>query len=552
MVDSLLDIDFDLDKMLGTTVNPVQKLVNDPNFQTEKNIASGLGVADALISGYGKQYAPEILLRGLINAKKGRQSVIDKQVKGYMTQQDILKKTLDAQKLRSDIGLNQQKYLINQDKISAFGEEALKRQNEIIGLQNKNYLTSLRNVAIKDRFKQLQKKADSGDLNALKQLQQFATQPEKYMELEQSKDINNLDYSQGELSAARLFNLDVRNRKNWTTEQEANFNTIVNAPSVQEAAKINLENMKAHRDDPINVPFVKVFNVNEEIAKIRQNNKGSINENVAGKVMEKAMPIGKFEPNNKYPEGGFKANDGKLYSTDKWNKLGIERQNAMSLDTNRTETNENIKKIFTDARTDALSAQYGARNIDRTNKAVERILDNPEKFEKLFSTFGGRLPIAINKATGRFIATESDAQDIASLLNTIKGQTFTNEIQAMRNNNKTGGAVGNVSDKEVAMFQNMAANLTYDGTASELWYQLNLLRRQGQATEKIYTDNFQKYYGKDQADRYKIDGLAGDYTKQYNDNWEETINAVRGNAVSEKIKKQTNEFTVREIKKEDG
>lgn len=33
---SLLDYDFDLDKMLGTTVNPVQGLVNDPNFQTEK------------------------------------------------------------------------------------------------------------------------------------------------------------------------------------------------------------------------------------------------------------------------------------------------------------------------------------------------------------------------------------------------------------------------------------------------------------------------------------------------------------------------------------
>ena len=66
---SLLDYDFDLDKMLGTTVNPVQGLVNDPNFQTEKNIASGLGVADALISGYGKQYAPEILLRGLINCR---------------------------------------------------------------------------------------------------------------------------------------------------------------------------------------------------------------------------------------------------------------------------------------------------------------------------------------------------------------------------------------------------------------------------------------------------------------------------------------------------
>jgi len=531
MADSLLDFDYNtmIDKALGTTNQPFKGLINDPNYEDSLNIntllGGGLGYVNSLYK--GKTLA-EKLLATATGAKAARTKGINDAVTNLFNQQKFNKNLVDLTKGKQDI-------LINQDKIGSFGEEALIRQNKIIDLQNKNYLTSLRNVGIKDRFKQLQDKADGGDLDALKQLQQFAVEPQKFMELEQSKDINNLDYSQGELSAARLFNLDVRNRKNWTTEQEANFNAVVNAPSVQEAAKINRENMAAHRDDPINVPLVEVLNVNEEIARIRQSNKNTVNNNVTKEVMEKAMPIGKFEPNQQYPQGGFKANDGKLYSMDDWNKLGIERQNVMSLDTNRTETNENIKKIFTDARTDAQSAQYGARNIDRTNKAVERILDNPEKFAKLFSTFGGRLPIAINKATGKFIATESDAQDIASLLNTIKGQTFTNEIQVMRNNNKTGGAVGNVSDREVAMFQNMAANLTYDGTPEELWYQLNLLRSQGEATVKIYTDNFAKYYGDDQANRYKIQDLSGDYTKQYNNNWKETINAVRGDAVSKKI-----------------
>ena len=531
MADSLLDFDYNtmIDKTLGTTNQPFRKLIQDPNFDSSLNVNTGMGLLDGYFKSlYQNKSVPEKVLSSLTGAKLAREAGINKGTTNLFNQQKFNKNSVDLIKANQDV-------LINQDKIGAFGEEALIRQNKIIDLQNKNYLTSLRNVGIKDRFKQLQEKADGGDLDALKKLQQFAVTPQKYMELEQTKDINNLDYSQGEVSAARMFNLDVRNRTNWTDEQEANFNKVVNAPSVIQAAEDNRANMAAHRADPINVPFVKILNINEEIARIRKNNRGAINGDVAEKVMQKSMPIGRIEPNEQYPEGGFKANDGKIYSLDKWNDLGIEVQNYKSLDTNRTETNENIKTVFTSARTDADSAQYGARNVDRTNKAVERILDNPEKFAKLFSTFEGRLPIAINKATGKFFATESDAQDIVSLLNTIKGQTFTTEIQVMRNNNKTGGAVGNVSDKEVEMFQNMAANLRYDGSAEELWYQLNLLRSQGKATVDIYTDNFAKYYGKDQAKRYNINSLSGDYSKQYNDNWKETINAARGNAITNKI-----------------
>ena len=91
----------------------------------------------------------------------------------------------------------------------------------------------------------------------------------------------------------------------------------------------------------------------------RQENKENLNNNTIKQVIKESVGIGKIEPNQQYPEGGFKANDGKLYSTNEWNKLGIERKNIMSLDTNRTETNENIKKVFEDARTDAQSAQYG-------------------------------------------------------------------------------------------------------------------------------------------------------------------------------------------------
>ena len=52
----------------------------------------------------------------------------------------------------------------------------------------------------------------------------------------------------------------------------------------------------------------------------------------------------------------------------------------------------------------------------------------------------------------------SDAADAAALLNTLKSQVGFSVLQDMRNNSKTGGALGAVSDKENAMLQaNLAA-----------------------------------------------------------------------------------------------
>ena len=529
---SLLDYDFDLDKMLGTTVNPVQGLVNDPNFQTEKNIASGLGVADALISGYGKQYAPEILLRGLINAKSGRQGVIDKQVRGYMTQQDILKDTQDIK--------------LNKYKLADAPNKSLKLQNEILKLQNTNYLSSIKNLAVKSKFKRLQEKADKGGpgaKEALMELEYYANNPEKYDELQQNRDINNMEYGQGELSAAKILKLDVRDRKNWNQEQETNFLKIIKAPSVKEAADINLSRQAAHREDPINVPFVKELNVNEVINSFLKNNQPlTKNTNAV-----KALPIGVIQPNEQYPEGAFKASNGKIYAKNKWDNLGIELQDVYSQDKKRLELNTAITDINNNAKTDYLSSQYGVRSIERTNLALERLLDDPEKFQKLFDT-KGRALFKVNELTGNFVAElGSDAQDIANLLTTIAGQQFTNEIQIMRRNNKTGGAVGNVSDKEVEMFKNMAANIRYSGSANELWYQLNLLRGQGKKTAQTYIESFNQYYGKEKSDRFRVNSLMPKYTKEYTENYQDALQKARENTVNKKLGNEP-KSTIRRVK----
>lgn len=492
---SLLDLN--LDEILGTK-NPVKGLINDPNYETKLNIDTALGLGQGYYNSLYKGYStPKKILNALTAAKAGRQSGIDTFTKNYMTQQDILDKTLGIKKKEFDI----LKAPLEIDKLNY----------DLVDMSNKNFLSSIKVQSIKDKFLKLQERANNGDKSAEKQLLQFAGNPDEFYKLEQSRDINNREYEEPELNAARLLQLDVTKRNEWSPEQEYNFNAIISAPSVKEAAEENRARMAAHKEDPQRVPYNPVPSRNDIINYYIKN--GTVPQSsAASKNTLEVMSTGQTDK-------GFRGADGRIYTPEKWNKLGIEFQNLYDSDKTRTEIEEGRKLITTNMRTDADSAQYGFYNGERTNQALERILDNPEKFEKLFSTFGGRLPIAINKTTGAFIATESDAQDIANLLNTIKGQQFTKEIQYMRNNNKTGGAVGNVSDREVSMFQNMAANLDYSGSKEELWYQLNLLYKQGKKVTDVYADNFSKYYGEDNAKRYGMSNYRltlKDYDEDFN------------------------------------
>ena len=222
-------------------------------------------------------------------------------------------------------------------------------------------------------------------------------------------------------------------------------------------------------------------------------------------------------------------------------------QDVYSRDYKRDELNTAITHINTNAKTDYLSSQYGVRSIERTNLALERLLDDPEKFQKLFNK-KGRALFKVNEITGNFVAElGSEAQDIANLLTTIAGQQFTNEIQIMRRNNKTGGAVGNVSDKEVEMFKNMAANLRYSGSADELWYQLNLLRGQGKKTAEVYIESFNQYYGKEKSDRFRVNSLMPIYTKEYAENYQDALQKARENTVNKKLGNEP-KSTIRRVK----
>lgn len=526
MANGLLDYiqDFDINKALGVQYG-LPKGMLSPEIESQMGVGGTLGGVTNVIQGMQQGAGtPENIFRFLTGQKSGRQNVINTATQNYLNQ-------LNIAKLQGDIA--QDPY-----KLSKLKFEVEKAPYEIGELQNKFYQSSFKTKSIKSEFKKLEDEGRTDELNTL------LANPDKYFELKQTTDINKMQYSQPELSAARILNLNVRDRKNWNEQNEINYNAIISAPSQQEANRLNVDALIAHKDHPNRVPYIYTPSRNEIISDIRKQNKGTTT--VVGNGMQKvvepsftriekqSMPIGEFASTKEYPEGGFKGSDGKIYRPEDWNKLGLEKQNILLRDVTREEYVQQDKLLTENMRTDEQSAQYGFRNADRTNKAIEKILDNPEKFMKLFSTYSGRLPIQINKSTGNFFATESEAQDIVNLLNTIKGQQFTNEIQLMRNNNKTGGAVGNVSDREVSMFQNMAANLDYSGTPEQLWDQLNLLYSQGNKMVNIYSDNFNKYYGESNAKRYGVSNYIYD-AKPYDRDLNKVIENKKRNQFNEKI-----------------
>jgi len=525
MANGLLDYieNFDINKGLGVQYG-LPKGMLSPEIESQMSVGgtlTGVGnVIEGIQSGAG---VPENIFRFLSGQKTGRQGVANTATQNYLNQ-------LNIAKLQGDIA---------QDpfKLRKLQLEVEKAPFEIGESRNKFYQSSFKTQAIKKEFQELE------DQGKLEELNTLLANPEKYFEVKQSKDINKLDYTQPELSAAKILNLNVRDRKSWNETDELNYNAIISAPSVNEAARLNAESAARNREDR-NIPYVYTPSRNDVIAQIRKTPKSTnvpqanqqtnvAEPNYAPTNLSNA-PIGQFAPTEKFKEGGVKGSDGKVYSTEAFNKLGIEKQNLLLRDVNRKEYAAEDKVLFDNIRTDKGSAQYANYNAGRTAQYIEKILDNPEKFTKLFSTFGGRLPITLNKATGNFIATESGAQDIANLLNTIKGQQFTNEIQLMRANNKTGGAVGNVSDREVSMFQNMAANLDYSGTPEQLWSELNSLYNQGQRMNNMYVDNFRDYYGEEEFNRYKMDKLKLT-PKAYNPLLQESLTAQKEGKFKSKV-----------------
>ena len=533
---SLLDYDFDLDKMLGTTVNPVQGLINDPNFQTEKNIASGLGVADALISGYGKQYAPEILLRGLINAKSGRQGVIDKQVKGYMTQQDILKKTLDAQKLRGE--LKRQPYqLLNEAYQADEYPSKISQSRSDAGIKsNKLEASNLKMVALKNKMKKFQEEGNE------KELTYIMLNTDKWLDNEFKTDIATNYRKQALpiewLPAIRAIGLNPDNKGSWSQQDWLDVDNMTKAPLTEKSESTNLARQMAAKDFP---GQISNYNVNsfegvrnsiinrKRDTKLNVNKYGDLDKNNNPKKLEQlnlatntdespVMPlqdvydgedikfysrtnqdnaVGRIKANQKFPDGVYFASNGENYTKTEWDGLGSERQFAIRPKRGRIDAEKREGDVNAQALVNGNKHSYLYGQIDKNNKIISEILSKPEFLRDMTSVGGS---FFINTDLGKYGFT-SDVQDIKNLFDTSKNQQFIKAIQDMRANNDTGGAVGNVSNFEVQMFMNAAGAFQRGSSSKQLYSELMKMRDSGIETMKFNRKKYIGLYGQTDANR---------------------------------------------------
>ena len=128
------------------------------------------------------------------------------------------------------------------------------------------------------------------------------------------------------------------------------------------------------------------------------------------------------------------------------------------------------------------SVELTSQNIDALDAALADLEKDPG-LTRITGPVYGR--------TGNFTGAATGAQ---AKLNTIKNQVFVSTLQAMREASKTGGAVGNVSDKEGERLENSLAALDQAQTTEDFQRQLKVVRarlRNSKATiQRAYNEQF--------------------------------------------------------------
>jgi hypothetical protein len=104
------------------------------------------------------------------------------------------------------------------------------------------------------------------------------------------------------------------------------------------------------------------------------------------------------------------------------------------------------------------------------------------------------------------------AYDLARTLDTIKANIGFEELQTMRDNSPTGGALGQVTERELAVLQSTIANIEQAQSESQLRENLDVLRRylamSGQQRRAAFE---QQYGGAAPAGGNDIDSILGGY-----------------------------------------
>jgi len=131
--------------------------------------------------------------------------------------------------------------------------------------------------------------------------------------------------------------------------------------------------------------------------------------------------------------------------------------------------------------------------------AIESMRLKVERGEKTLDEAQGRLTGWLKYARSGFPGgmtkgvPGSPAFNLEQLLLPVEANIFADELQTMRNNSPTGGAVGNVSDKEGDKFKAMQASLNVGQDPEQLYNNIDIVRQARRDTLRLMENQVREY-----------------------------------------------------------
>jgi hypothetical protein len=151
------------------------------------------------------------------------------------------------------------------------------------------------------------------------------------------------------------------------------------------------------------------------------------------------------------------------------------------------------------------SLESGLAKSDNVLKTIDDVLP---RVNALTSGFGGK---QLSKISG------TDALDVQRDIDTIIANLGFEELQEMRNNSKTGGALGNVVVKELELLQSVKSNIQTDQSPSQLRKNLEKARKLKIESDDRIRKAFEREYGKDTYKQFKKESSKPLKTKSLED-----------------------------------
>ena len=483
---SLLDKE-NLDKLLGITPSVVPDSFLGTNFDQQANVATALGLVAPLIQ---RGVTPQSLLEGYVGASAGRQGIVDKKTKNYITRQDILNTNLKTQKLQGDIA--QQPYDLQSKKVKSVLDVS-----KLDGIQR--YVKTLPPMKAAE----------------------LAINPDKYFANNKITEEERMLYQ----------SLGIKDRFDIPQDKAGMVTYFNQLPDQKDVDKHNAEENRKAQNDPLYKPNYLNNGKLDFIKRLQKTNNADMSNNINTSVNSQLEQ-------QVVPEGMVKTANKKIMSVEDFNKLPLRVQEYLDPDLGVEGFRKRKEKVL-DARVkDKGLARYGLTTTRDVSKNIEKILDDPEALNALFTTTG-RFAVKFNESTGNWFAESGGkAADVANFLNSLKSKQFTEQIQRMRANNPTGGAVGNVSDREVAMFQNMQEYLSIGGSRDKLYEALVDLYGKSKTLTNEYKTVFIEDYGEDQWSD-SLNNAMHTY-KQYPSSASDAIRKQKVNTLQEEINEQPN------------